>query len=125
MPVPLFDFELLLGRGYRAHVHVWATRRDMRDGAGVRMDPRAWTLYGVTVPASTRSRNIADVHFARPALDDGTLVHELYHVACLYAGRIRSRHRTDHAAEEDTAKMIERSFLAIRSHIREELRLLA
>jgi hypothetical protein len=122
MPVPLFEFSVRLRWHYSVQVRVYETWREMTDAAGEgrkRSRRCAWFF-----PRKQRGGVLGDVYYCRAHIDDGTILHELKHAVRCLESRTFKRFRRDVSRDEAMAQAIERAFIATRSHIREEMRLL-
>lgn len=118
--VPSAQFDLRIRFGYHVTVAIWDTREELRLAIGAIKQ----RLDGCFDPRTRRGRLFGCLHLCRPALDLGTLAHELKHVFFTFERDVATRRfRDEHAFSEAMATEFERCLLALQSHIAEEMRL--
>jgi hypothetical protein len=121
---PPVQFTLKLRFGFFVTVAIWENRTRMLHGCGAKRkrasDYQGWFNDD---PGSQIGKRLGVVHLCRQALDDGTLVHELKHVIFVWEEFAWNRYRKSDSLDEAAAQEMEKSFVALRSHISEELRL--
>jgi hypothetical protein len=118
--VPAFQFDLRLRFGYYATVAVWETRKLAKIAANYGHSAHTYDGFAITDPPQRRGRRYGVIHLSRPALNDDTLVHELWHLLYEFAEETRKRFRNEDAHDEAMAQEMERCFVAAKSHINEE-----
>jgi hypothetical protein len=122
--IPPVQFNLKLRFGYFVTVAIWENRTRMLQGCDARRkrasDYQAWFNDD---PGSQIGKRLGVIHLCRQALSDGILIHELKHVIYVWEKFVTSRYRKANSLDEAAAQEMEYSFIALRSHISEEIRL--